>query len=261
MTVHWEPGRYAVYADERARPFLELVGRVAADSPRSVADLGCGPGSLTRLLADRWPRAAVTGVDSSPAMVAEAARHAIPGRLAFVEADLTAWRPERPLDVLVSNATLQWVPGHLDLLDALVDSVAPGGWLAFQVPGNFDEPSHVLMRELRDSPRWRDVLGHLRATQPESHPPQVYLDRLAALGCTADVWETTYLHVLQGADPVLEWVSGTGLRPILGALDGDDLDEFLATYGAALRTAYPPQPYGTVLPFRRIFAAARRTAP
>jgi trans-aconitate 2-methyltransferase len=261
MTVPWDPDRYAVYADERSRPFLDLVAQVRAPDPQHVTDLGCGPGALTLLLAERWPAAQVTGVDSSPEMVATAAALDAPaGRVRFIEADLRSWRPAEPVDVLVSNATLQWVPEHLDLLEDLVASLRPGGWLAFQVPGNFGEPSHTLMRELRDAPRWAERLAHLRAGQPVSHDPAVYLDRLTALGCTADVWETTYLHVLQGPDPVLEWVSGTGLRPILGALDDGGREEFLAEYGPALRAAYPARPYGTVLPFRRIFAVARKPA-
>jgi trans-aconitate 2-methyltransferase len=261
MTVQWDPVRYGVYADERSRPFLDLVARIEAHDVRSVVDLGCGPGVLTLLLAERWPAAEVTGVDSSPEMVATAAALDAPaGRVTFLEGDLRSWRPAEPVEVLVSNAALQWVPEHLDLLEDLVARVTPGGWLAFQVPGNFGEPSHALMRELRDSPRWGERLAHLRAGQPVSHDPSVYLERLIALGCTADVWETTYLHVLQGPDPVLEWVSGTGLRPILGALDDDEREEFLAAYGPALRAAYPARPYGTVLPFRRIFAVARTPA-
>jgi trans-aconitate 2-methyltransferase len=254
MAHTWDPGRYLTYADERGRPFVELVARIAADDPRTVVDLGCGPGNLTRLLADRWPRARVTGLDSSPEMIAEA--RAADDRIHVAVADLRDWAMSAdPVDVLVSNATLQWVPGHLELLPALVDRVRPGGWLAFQVPGNFDEPSHTIRRDLAGEAPYavhtRDVAS------PSSHDPQVYLEALAALDCTVDAWETTYLHVLAGEDPVFTWVSGTGARPTLQALPDGLREEYVAEFKARLRAAYPGRPHGTVLPFRRIFVVAR----
>ena len=255
MTHRWDPERYLAYAGERGRPFVELVARIDAGRPRTVVDLGCGPGTLTALLAERWPEAVVTGLDASPEMVA-AARERADG-IAYEVADLRAWvdEPGEPVDVLVSNATLQWVPGHLDLLPALVARVRPGGWLAFQVPGNFEEPSHTIRRELADEAPYA---AHTRdLATPASHDPATYLSALAALGCTVDAWETTYLHVLTGEDPVFTWVSGTGARPTLQALP----DELRAAYETELkrrlRAAYPPAPYGVVLPFRRIFVVAR----
>src|SRR5687768_6936706 len=172
MTHTWDPDRYLTYADERGRPFVDLISRIDAESPQRVVDLGCGPGNLTALLAARWPGATVTGLDSSPAMV-EAARRDVPG-LAFDVADLRDWRPDAPVDVLVSNATLQWVPGHLDLLPSLAGAVAPGGWFAFQVPGNFDEPSHTLRRDVAAEPAYaRFTAG---AAHPDSHDPADYYD-------------------------------------------------------------------------------------
>lgn len=252
-TFAWDPETYLTYADERGRPFLDLVGRIGAEAPAGVVDLGCGPGHLTRLLAERWPTAEVTGVDSSAEMIA-AAR---PGeRLRFTVGDLRGWSPARPVDVLVSNATLQWVPDHLALLPRLVERVAPGGWLAFQVPGNFGEPSHTLRAELAAEPPYADHTAGLE--QPASHDPAVYLDALAGLGCTVDAWETTYLHVLTGPDPVFTWVSGTGARPTLTALARVGLrDRFATEFRARLAAAYPPHSYGVVLPFRRIFVVAR----
>ena len=188
-------------------------------------------------------------------MLGRAADHAAPGRLDFVAGDIASWRPEAAVDVLFSNAALQWVDGHLDLLGPLASTLAPGGWLAFQVPGNFGAPSHTLLADLRRSARWRDQLGD-GAVRLGSHDPAVYLDRLARLGARVDAWETTYLHVLSGDDPVLEWVKGTALRPVLAQLDEADAGEFLAEYGALLREAYPRRDYGTVLEFRRIFVVA-----
>jgi trans-aconitate 2-methyltransferase len=219
----WDPERYLTFADERGRPFVDLISRIGAPAPAAVVDLGCGPGNLTRLLAERWPQAQVTGLDSSPEMIAAARREVVrpdgDGSLSFGVADLREWRPDAPVDVLVSNATLQWVGGHLDLLPRLVEAVAPGGWLAFQVPGNFAEPSHEIRRVLADEAPY---VAHTRGlATPASHDPAVYLEALAALGCAVDAWETTYLHVLStraDPDPVFTWVSGTGARPTLQAL-------------------------------------------
>ena len=248
----WDPTSYLRYAGERGRPFVELLARVGAERPRTVVDLGCGPGNLTVLLKRRWPHADVTGLDSSTEMVAAADRDQ---GVDFVVGDLRCWRPPAPVDVLVSNAALQWVPGHLDLLPALVEAVAPGGWFAFQVPGNFDEPSHTLRRGLAEDPRFAPHLGGVAS--PDAFGADVYLEALASLGCTVDAWETTYLHVLQGEDPVFEWVVGTGARPTLAALPPGLRSSFEDEFRAALRAAYPRRAYGTGLPFRRVFVVAR----
>ncbi|WP_296603610.1 trans-aconitate 2-methyltransferase [Nocardioides sp.] len=260
MTHTWDPARYLVYADERGRPFADLLARVPADRPRTVVDLGCGPGNLTTLLAERWPDAEVVGIDSSPEMIA-AARSAAPGvapGVVFEVGDLRDWTPAEPVDVLVSNATLQWVPGHLALLPRLVSAVAPGGWLAFQVPGNFGEPSHTIRDELAAEPPYAE---HTRGVAvPSSHDPADYLDALVGIGCTVEAWETTYLHVLTGEDPVFTWVSGTGARPTLQALPADLRPGFEAELKRRLAEAYPARPYGVVLPFRRIFVVAQLPA-
>lgn len=258
----WDPQHYLQYADERSRPFVELSGRIGATAPESVLDLGCGPGNLTALLADRWPDADVLGIDSSAPMIAAAAEHSRP-RLRFEVGDVRDQAGGAPVDVIISNATLQWVPDHRRLLPGLVDRLTPGGWFAFQVPGNHGEPSHTLLHELAADPRFAAATAGI---EPRLMPPAAqYLTDLAALGCRTDAWETTYLHVLAGADPVFDWISGTGARPVLQALDaapgGAGLrKEFEAEYKALLRKAYPRRPHGTVLPFRRIFAVAQKPA-
>jgi trans-aconitate 2-methyltransferase len=265
MVDVWDPQTYLTFADERARPFADLMSRVGAERPARVVDLGSGPGNLTATLRTRWPEAHIVGVDSSADMVARARREAartddLPGsgRLEFVTADLRGWQPDGPIDVLVSNATFQWVPGHLERLPGFLDWIVAGGWFAFQVPGNFGEPSHVLLREVSDSPRWRDRVGAGVVARPDSHDPDEYLTVLAAAGCEVDAWETTYLQVLPGDDAVLNWVSGTALRPVLAELDEAEQAAFLDEYAGLLREAYPRQPFGTVLPFRRVFVVARR---
>ncbi|MEV0258673.1 trans-aconitate 2-methyltransferase [Streptomyces sp. NPDC050732] len=266
-TPTWDPHQYLRHAGHRSRPFADLLARVpelpAAGRPPRVADLGCGPGNVTRLLADRWPTAHITGFDNSPEMLARAGRLAGPtaggGRLDFTPADATEWAPAPgTYDLILSNATLQWVPGHPDLFPAWIEALTPGGTFAFQVPGNFDAPSHVLMRDLAASPRWRDRLGDVLRHADAVLPPGAYLARLADLGCEVDAWETTYQHLLAGEDPVLDWVKGTGLRPVLTALADDPgaTEAFLAEYGELLRAAYPATGRGTVFPFRRVFAVA-----
>ena len=253
----WDPQVYGRYAGERSRPFHELTARVRATDPATVVDLGCGDGALTSTLADRWPSAAVLGIDSSAEMLASAPAGP---RLRFEVGAIEDWAPERPVDVLVSNAALQWVPRHWELLPRLVGALAPGGWLAVQVPGNGDAPSHALLRSLRASARWRDRLGDA-GRWPDVPDPAEYVRLLSGLGCAVDAWETTYAHVLAGPDPVLGWVRGTALRPVLARLSAAEGAEFEAEYGALLRDAYPAAAYGTVVPFRRVFAVAQVPEP
>jgi trans-aconitate 2-methyltransferase len=255
----WDPSRYLRFAGERARPFLDLVARIDAAAPATVVDLGCGEGSLTALLSRRWPAARITGVDSSPEMLAGAEQYAVAGRLEFALGDVRTWQPDGPVDVIVTNAVLHWVPEHDRLLDRWAGQLSPGGWLACQVPGNFRSPTHALLAELCRSPRWSGQLADAGPDPDAILAPAGYLDVLTAAGLTADVWETTYLHVLDGADPVLGWVHSTVLRPVLGLLEEDDTAEFTAEYAAVLRAAYPARADGsTVLPFRRVFAVGHR---
>jgi trans-aconitate 2-methyltransferase len=251
----WDPTTYLEFADERSRPFVDLLSRVPAAEPTVVVDLGCGPGQLTASLADRWPHAQIVGLDSSPEMIMQAAQLAGP-QLRFQLQDLRDWRPETDVDVIISNATLQWIPRHRDLLPSLISSLATDGWLAFQVPGNFDEPSHRLLRQLSADPRYAPLLTDV--VWPATADAASYLDDLAGLGCSVDAWETTYLHVLSGPEPVFRWISGTGARPALQALPEDRREQFVTEYQELLNKAYPTRPYGTVLPFRRIFVVARR---
>jgi trans-aconitate 2-methyltransferase len=257
----WDPASYLRFADERARPFVELLARVRAAEPAVVVDLGCGEGALTASLARRWPGARITGVDSSPEMLAAAAAHAVPGRVSFTAGDVRDWAPAGPVDVLVTNAVLHWVPGHDRLLARWAAALSPGGELAMQVPGNFRAPTHALLAELCAERRWADRVGDVAPRPDAVLDPMGYFDVLTGAGLDADVWETTYLHVLTGEDPVLGWVRGTVLRPVLARLDEDDAAALTAAYAAALRAAYPRRADGmTLLPFRRVFAVGRRPA-
>lgn len=244
----WDPAQYLAFADHRARPFYELVARVGAESPRRVVDVGCGPGNLTVSLSSRWPSAVVEAFDSSPEMV-EAARAA--GVDARVD-DVTTWEPLPDTDVVVSNAVLQWVASHPSIVEKWASALPSGAWLAFQVPGNYSDVSHRLIREVA-GPSLANVF---RADKPVLDPVE-YADLLA--GCSSvDAWETTYVQRLAGPDPVLEWVSGTALRPVRAALSSADWDAYVAELAPRLREAYPERTDGTTwFPFRRIFVVAQ----
>jgi trans-aconitate 2-methyltransferase len=251
----WSPEQYHRYRTERSRPFLDLLERVHLEAPRTIVDLGCGTGELTADLLKRWPKAFVKGIDSSEEMIRVAKTYTRPGELEFELGDLTKWNPSEPVDLLFSNAALQWVGDHQNLIPRLAGTVAPGGIFAFQMPGNFNAPSYTLLLEVMSSPRWERLVG---VDTPSTLEPAWYIGALMQSGMKVTAWETTYYHILQGENAVLEWVKGTALRPVLAALDDDLKEEFLAEYGARLNTAYPRESFGTLFPFRRIFVVGSR---
>jgi trans-aconitate 2-methyltransferase len=253
--VRWDPAQYGRFAVERDRPFFDLIARIEATTPRHVVDVGCGEGHLTAALAQRWPDAIVEGIDSSAEMIAEATDVA---GVTFSVAEAADWAHAEDVDVIVSNAALQWVPQHHQLMARWAVALPKDGWLAIQVPGNFNSLSHVLMRKLaRDGP-WAATLQDVVHDSDWVGTSDSYAEVLLDAGLSADVWETTYWHVLHGDDPVLEWIRGTALRPILAALSAAEADEFAAALAIKLREAYPPGAHGTMFPFRRVFAVGHK---
>lgn len=253
----WDPARYLQFADDRSRPFVDLVARVQGD-PATIVDLGCGPGHLTAVLRGRWPDATIHGVDSSPDMIDKANADNTDDRATYELADVAKWTAREPVDQIVSNALFQWIPDRLAVIRRLAGLVAPGGTFALQVPANYEAPSHTLLHGISSQPPYAEHTERLH--EDRGTDPEAYLDLFAGLGWAVDVWQTTYFHVLQGDDPEFDWISGTGARPILQALPSGLREEFVATYKAALREAYPARPWGTVLPFTRTFAVARRSS-
>lgn len=255
-TPTWDPGQYLRYGDERLRPALELLDRIDQPAPLLVHDVGCGTGQITRIMAERWPEARVVGSDTSTEMLAEAA--AIPSRVEWQERDVREWAPDGPLDVVYSNAVLHWVPDHDTTILRLLRSLRPGGQLAIQMPSSWHEPSHRLMRQTLasldlGSPALRAHYSRQNVATPEHYAA------LLAEAEDLDLWATRYYQQMTGDDPVLEWVKGTALRPILEELTGDARTRFLDAYTAELRRAYPPGPGGvTVYRFPRLFIVARR---
>lgn len=255
MGTVWDPTAYLDFDDHRSRPFHDLIARIGAVAPRRVVDLGCGPGHLTALLSARWPGAALSASDASAEMVAAARERGI----AAEQADVRDFTPPADADVVVTNAVLQWVPGHPELLGRWLAAMPADAWFALQVPGNFAAPSHALVRELAASPGvFREALRDTLRGEAPVPDPAGYAEVLTATGADVDVWETTYLHRLTGADPVLSWISATALRPVRDALSPAHYAAFRAELAPRLRAAYPARPDGTTwFPFRRIFAVAR----
>jgi trans-aconitate 2-methyltransferase len=248
----WDPETYLAFGDHRARPFQDLLARVTARDPALVVDLGCGPGTLTRLLAKRWPLARLVALDGSPEMVQAARERGIPAELC----DVRHWSPPPGTGLIVCNAVLQWVPDHAELLRQWMRELPSGGWLALQVPGNFNAPSHAETTRLAAEPRWRDLLD-LQGISPVLEPAG-YAALLASVAAELDVWETTYLHRLNGPDPVLEWITGTALRPVRAALSEGEWTAFRQELAPRLKAAYPAGADGvTWFPFRRIFVVAQ----
>lgn len=251
----WDPRIYTAFAAPRLRPALDLLARVEADGPALVADLGCGTGNVTALLARRWPGARIIGVDSSAEMLAAAKVETTQAE--WVEADIGTWRWGAPLDVLFSNAALHWLDDHAALFPRLMSMLAPGGTLAVQMPRNHGAPSHTCMVEAAMAGPWAERLAPVLRPNPVA-APSFYYDALAPLATRLDIWETEYLQVLEGDDPVVRWTMGTALRPLLDALDESERPRFLADYSRRIAAAYPPRADGkTLFPFRRLFIVAR----
>lgn len=253
----WNPTLYRQFEDERTRPARELLARVMVEAPAKVVDLGCGPGNSTELLAARYPGAEVLGIDNSAAMLAEA-RHRVPAAR-FEEQNIGSWAPAAPVDVVYANAALQWVPDHKILIPKLFEAVAPGGALAFQMPDNLDEPSHVLMRETAADGPWADTIGDAAAVQSKILAASGYYDLLAGAAAEVDVWRTVYHHPMASPEAIVTWLRATGLRPFIDRLPEDLRAGFSAAYTARIAAAYPVRAgEKLLLAFPRLFVVARR---
>ena len=253
----WDPAQYLRFADARLRPALDLLAQVPLAAPGRVVDLGCGPGTVTRILKSRFPTAAVQGIDSSSAMLAKA-REAAPG-CAFAQADFATWTPDAAPDLIYSNAALHWTGGHETLFPRLVGLLAPGGVLAVQMPAMHDAPLRRAQETVAADGPWAARLRDAPGVARDILTAGAYWDILRPHAAGLDFWETTYLHALTGEDPVVEWAAGTSLRPYLDPLPPDQQTAFRAAYAAAVRPHYPRRADGTtLLPFRRLFLIARR---
>jgi len=251
----WNPQQYLKFSGHRLRPAVDLLMRIPDFPARSAADLGAGAGNVTRLIKERWPDAAVVGVEGSAEMVA-AGKKAAP-EVEWLHQDLGSWQPAEKSDLIYSNAALHWLPDHAGLFPSLMQMVKPGGILAVQMPRNFGAPSHLLIAETALNGPWRGQVEHL-VTPPPVQEPALYHGLLAPQSENIDIWETEYLQVLEGENPVKEWTKGTWLKPLLDALEEPERSRFEARYAELVARAYPPRADGrTLFPFRRLFIVAR----
>ncbi|QNK66529.1 trans-aconitate 2-methyltransferase [Variovorax sp. PAMC26660] len=251
----WSAKQYTAFENERTRPVRDLVAAIHSKDVRLAVDLGCGPGNSTDVLAQRFPGATVTGMDSSEDMVT-AARKRLPA-IGFEVSDIESWNPSQAFDVILANASLQWLPDHASLYPRLASKLAPGGSLAIQTPDNLEEPAHRLAREVAASKRWAEKIGDVK--HPARHSPAHYYALLRPHVSQVDVWRTTYFHPLAGAAAVVEWFKGSALLPYLARLNADEKAAFIAQYQTEIAKAYPALDDGTVLlPFPRLFIVAVR---
>jgi trans-aconitate 2-methyltransferase len=261
--LSWSAKQYVLFEDERTRPVRDLLAALPPIDARLAIDLGCGPGNSTEVLTACYPHAQVAGIDSSADMIA-AARRRLPA-VRFAVQDLQGWtdgdpaKGAGPFDVILANAVLQWVPDHAALLPKLVARLAPNGALAVQMPDNLGEPAHELMREVAAGGPWAAKLAASSTARPPLAGAAWYYELLRPL-CRVDLWRTTYYHFLSGgAEAVVEWFKGSGLRPFLEPLNDAERGAFLERYTAAIARAYPPaEDGGVLLPFPRMFLTAIR---
>jgi trans-aconitate 2-methyltransferase len=248
--------QYVTFETERTRPVRDLVAAIPNMEVRTAVDLGCGPGNSTEVLAARYPRATITGVDKAPDMI-EAALKRLP-RLTFELGDIESWEPPAPCDVILANASLQWLPDHATLYPRLLSRLAAGGTLALQTPDTHNEPSHLLLKEVASQGSWAAKLAHSGRSPIQG--ARWYFDLLRRHCSRLDVWRTTYHHPLAGGSAaVVEWFKGSALRPYLSRLTPAEQRAFIDKYQSALGEAYPPLDDGTVLlPFPRLFIVATR---
>jgi len=253
----WDPNQYLKFGGERTQPAIDLLARVRLDAPYRIIDLGCGPGNSTALLHARWPESSIEGLDSSPDMIAAASRDY--PQLRWTIGDISGWTPDRPYDLIFSNAALHWVPDHSRVIPHLFSHVAGGGALAIQMPAHFQSPVHRLLIEIAAHPDWAELTAQARSAIKVERP-SFYYDLLSPLCSRIDLWETEYIHQLKSHQEIIEWMRGTALRPFLESLPGDETRSlFEERFLTALRQAYSLQLDGTLLfPFRRLFITAYR---
>ena len=252
--TRWNPKLYLQYEDHRTRPSVELLARVDVRGPNRIYDLGCGPGNSTRVLRQRWPKADITGVDNDEDMLLAARSSDV--KAEWTSADIGAWTPETPADLVFSNGSLHWLGNHEGLFLKLISAVRSGGVLAVQMPRNFTSPSHTIIQQVVENGPWADALSQVQDFNPVARP-EVYYEYLFPHTATLDIWETEYVHVLNGDDPVFNWISGTALTPYVSRLDGKDLESFIRQCKEKLANAYCKHPNGaTLFSFRRLFIVA-----
>lgn len=250
----WSAAQYIKFEDERSRPVIDLIARIPI-MPKKIVDIGCGPGNSTALLAQRWPKAALVGFDSSPDMIREAQARLQHGH--FYHSDIQSFTPDQDTDLLFSNAVFQWLPDHINELQRLFSELKAGAVLAVQMPDNLNEPMHIAMRELSTESRWK----HKLAGKARNPLPSVidYYNVLAPQAMSFDIWHAIYNHTMENVDAIVEWVKGAALRPFLEPLNEQETRMFLEAYKERLVETYATTSDGKILlRFPRLFIVAQK---
>ncbi|MGH1349638.1 MAG: methyltransferase domain-containing protein [Methyloligellaceae bacterium] len=256
--VTWDPNHYLSFDSHRLRPAIDLISQISVEAPRAIADLGCGPGNVTNIIQERWSDASVSGVDSSQEMLDQAKERN--AKIDWIRADLNSWKSENSFDLLFSNAALHWLDNHRELFPKLLANVAPGGIIAIQMPRNWQAPSHSSINEVIVEGPWKELLEPEIVLEP-SHSPDVYYDILSPLTEKLSIWETDYIQVLEGENPVAEFVKGSWLQRFLQLLEEPFRSEFESAYREKVLNAYQKQSDGkTLFPFKRLFIVAQKRA-
>ncbi|MFI8222801.1 methyltransferase domain-containing protein [Pseudomonas sp. NPDC085632] len=259
-TPDWDAKAYQQFSRLRQRPVNELLDRVDLHNPQRIYDLGCGTGIATQLLAKRWPRAQLQGIDSSAQMLAEA--RCLPFRALWKHCDLLDWQPEQPADLLLAAAVLHFIDGHETLLPRLLGHLNPGGCLAAHMPDWRDALWYRLMLDtLEDAGPGGTPLGTPELRQRMASRPLLALEDyyrlLAPMTTSLDIWETEQLQVVDGKSPVYDWVKVSALRPVMQALDSAEQARFIYHYLMRVHKHYPQEADGhTLFAFKRIFIVA-----
>lgn len=252
----WNAEQYLKFKSQRTQPAEDLARRILTDNPQSVLDVGCGPGNSTRVLKNRFPKAHIIGVDSSETMI-QKAKETCPD-IEFQVMDITEEHPGlENLDVIFSNACLQWIPHHREFVPKLFGRLRRGGVLAVQIPMNSQERLFTILSETVCEPQWD--FSSLSLQPNTTLTCEEYFDLLASLTPRFDIWETVYYHPMPSVEAMVEWMKGARLRPYLNALSEKDAQALVTEITEKASKAYTPQKNGEILfKFRRCFFTATR---
>ncbi|PBC74017.1 methyltransferase domain-containing protein [Fibrobacter intestinalis] len=249
----WNSLQYLKFKKQRTQPATDLLMRLKHSSPRTIVDVGCGPGNSTLEIANCFPEAKIVGIDSSANMI-ETAKGEYP-QLDFKQQDVLEL--EGTFDLIFSNACLQWVANHRELIPFLMSKLNNKGVLAVQIPMNGEEPLFQIIKEVANESKWG--LRNVKLQPNETLSPQEYFDILAGCSSSFDIWEIKYYHNLPNHQALVDWIKGTRIRPYLDCLADHQRIPFENEILERAKRLYPVQKNGEVLlGFRRFFFTAVR---
>lgn len=253
----WNSNQYLKFKNERTQPAVDLANRIHLDNPQSIIDIGCGPGNSTEVLQRRFPNSKIIGIDSSAEMIAKAkSQHS---DIDFICCDVNDLfcRQER-YDVVFSNACIQWIPNHYELIKNLMSLLNDNGVLAVQIPYNQNEPVQKIISKITRSKKWAECFKNPRQKYVLNFS-EYYYDLLADVSNSFDMWQTTYFHKMKSYESILEWYRGTGLRPYLEELNEAQKADFESEFLHRVMQEYPVQANGDIIfKFPRLFFTAIR---